>query len=62
MVSVFHNSPVRRRWRSSAQHLDETEFIEVVELPLDELRQRLRTGELWNTDTIYMGLDYLNLL
>ena len=48
--------------RISAQHLDETEFIEVVELPLNELRQRLRAGELWNTDTIYMGLDYLNLL
>lgn len=41
---------------------DEREPIEVVEITLDELRKHLRTGELTDVATGYMGLDFLGLL
>ena len=44
------------------QELDETEFIEVVLLPLAEFRQLLQSGELTDVKTGYLGLDYLKLL
>ena len=42
--------------------LDDTEFIEVVKMPLGEFRQLLRSGELTDVKTAYLGLDFLNLL
>lgn len=41
---------------------DDTEFIEVVELGLDEFRKHLRSGQLTDIETAYLGLDYLGLL
>ncbi len=44
------------------QELDENEFIEVVEMPLEDFREHLRSGELSDVDVGYLGLDYLGLL
>lgn len=41
---------------------DSTEFIEVVELSLDEFRNHLRAGQLTDIEIGYLGLDYLGLL
>ena len=42
--------------------LDENEFIEVVLMSLPEFREHLRSGQLTDVQTGYMGLDYLDLL
>jgi len=44
------------------QELDDSEFVEVVEISLKELRKHLRSGELTDVETGYLGLDYLDLL
>jgi len=44
------------------QKLDETEFIEVVTMPLKEFRKHLQTGRLTDIEVAYLGLDFLNLL
>jgi ADP-ribose pyrophosphatase len=44
------------------QRLGRDEFIEVVELPLAEFRQHLRSGQLTDVEVGYLGLDYLKLL
>ncbi|MEI6045778.1 MAG: NUDIX hydrolase [Chloroflexota bacterium] len=44
------------------QKTDEGEFIEVVEMPLVKFRDHLRSGELTNATTGYLGLDFLKLL
>lgn len=41
---------------------DDTEFIEVVELSMDEFRDHLRGGQLSDIETGYLGLDFLKLL
>jgi ADP-ribose pyrophosphatase len=41
---------------------EETEFIEVVEIPLDDFRNHLRSGQLSDVDVGYISLDYLKLL
>ena len=42
--------------------MDPNELIEVVELPLEEFRALLRSGQLTDVATGYLGLDYLGLL
>ena len=44
------------------QNLDENEFIEVVEMPLDDFKKHLRSGELTDIETGYLGLDFLKLI
>jgi len=44
------------------QQLDEFEFIEVVEMPLEEFRAHLRQGGLTDVATGYQGLEFLKLL
>ena len=44
------------------QQLDKNEFGEVVLMPLKEFREHLRSGELTDVETGYLGLDFLNLL
>lgn len=46
----------------TGQDLDPLEDIEVVLLPLDELRRRLPTGQLGTTEQIYLALDRAGLL
>jgi ADP-ribose pyrophosphatase len=41
---------------------DETEFIEVVKMPLKDFREHLRSGQLTDVDVGYIGLDFLKLL
>ncbi|MBN2147135.1 MAG: NUDIX hydrolase [Anaerolineales bacterium] len=41
---------------------DSGEFIDVVEMPLADFRRHLRSGQLSDVETGYMGLDYLGLL
>lgn len=42
--------------------LDENEFVEVTTLSLAEFRTLLRSGELSDVESGYLGLDYLGLL
>ncbi|MEA1963188.1 MAG: NUDIX hydrolase [Patescibacteria group bacterium] len=44
------------------QELDELEFAEVVEMPLNDFRSHLRSGKLTDVESGYLGLDYLKLL
>lgn len=41
--------------------LDENEFIDVVELPLEEFKKLLQSGELTDSKTAFYGLEYLKL-
>jgi ADP-ribose pyrophosphatase len=42
--------------------LDENEFMEVVLMSVPEFRAHLRSGELTDIETGYLGLDYLGFL
>jgi len=48
--------------KNSEQKLDETEFIEVELLSIDEFRELLRSGKMTDVQVGYLGLDYLKLL
>ncbi len=41
---------------------EDTEFIQVVEMPLEAFRTVLRNGRLTNVEGAYMALDFLGLL
>ena len=49
-------------YKSGEQKLDDTEFVEVVEMGLADFREHLRSGELTDVECGYLGLDYLDLL
>ena len=44
------------------QKLDATEFIETVEVPLEDFKKHLRNGQLTDIESGYLGLDHLKLL
>ena len=44
------------------QKLDNTEFAEVVLMPLNEFRELLKNGQNTDVEAGYIGLDYLKLL
>jgi ADP-ribose pyrophosphatase len=44
------------------QQLDDTEFVEVVLMPLMDFRTHLRSGKLTDVEVGYLGLDVLGLL
>lgn len=44
------------------QHLDDHEFIEVVEMSIADFKQHVRSGNLTDVAGAYMGLEKLNLL
>ncbi|MFH1207788.1 MAG: NUDIX hydrolase [Patescibacteria group bacterium] len=48
--------------KAAKQTLDETEFADVVLMPLGEFRDLLRSGKLTDIEVGYLGLDYLKLL
>jgi ADP-ribose pyrophosphatase len=62
MTIVRYNFVVTNCRKLREPQPDEYEFIETVEMPLDDFRQHLRTGELSDVSTGYLGLDYLKLL
>lgn len=44
------------------QQLDATEFIEVVEMPIQEFREYIKTGQTTDVESAYLALDFLKLL
>lgn len=44
------------------QKLDDSEFAQVVLLPLDDFRKLLRSGQMTDVEIAYLGLDFLGLL
>lgn len=44
------------------QKLDDSEFVEVVEMALEDFRNHLRSGQLTDVQVGYLGLDFLGLL
>ncbi|MBF0299713.1 MAG: NUDIX hydrolase [Oligoflexia bacterium] len=48
--------------KTQEQKLDDTEFVDVIEVTLEDFRKHLRTGELTDVECGYLGLDYLGLL
>jgi|SRR3989339_325876 len=44
------------------QKLEDNEFTEVVEMSLEDFKKHLRSGQLTDVESGYMGLDYLKLL
>jgi len=44
------------------QNLEDTEFLEVVLMPLSKFREHLKTGQLTDMEAGYLALDYLDLL
>ncbi|MEI7741991.1 MAG: NUDIX hydrolase [bacterium] len=42
--------------------LDENEFVEIVQMPLPEFRNLLRSGQMTDVEVGYLALDYLGLL
>ncbi|MHA2293642.1 MAG: NUDIX hydrolase [Candidatus Hodarchaeales archaeon] len=59
---VRHNFVATQCHKVQNQKLDSTEFIEIVEQPLEEFRNHLRSGQLTDIETAYLGLDFLDLL
>lgn len=65
-------SPYSTKWRNTIvvtnckqiakQKTDESEFIEVVLMPLNEFRDYIKSGKLTHIESAYMGLDYLGIL
>ncbi|MFH1047792.1 MAG: NUDIX hydrolase [Patescibacteria group bacterium] len=58
-IGVRHHFVALNCVRAHTQMLDENEFIEVVDVPFDEFLHLLRTGEIVDTATAFLGLDYL---
>ncbi len=48
--------------RVSEPKLDPNEDIEVLLLSMEDFRKQLRTGNMTDVETAYLGLDYLELL
>jgi ADP-ribose pyrophosphatase len=44
------------------QKLDDTEFIEIVEMPLAEFREHVKSGQMTDIECAYLALDFLKLL
>ncbi|MCD4705255.1 NUDIX hydrolase [bacterium] len=59
---VRHNFVATNCRKIQEQNLDKNEFIQVVKMSLNDFREHLRTGELTDIETGYIGLDYLELL
>jgi len=43
------------------QKLDDSEFAEIIKMPLEDFKKHLRSGQLTDVESGYMGLDYLKL-
>lgn len=61
-TSTVHCFVATDCYKKEEQKLDSTEFIEVVEMPLADFREHLKSGQLIDPQVSYLGLDYLNLL
>lgn len=45
-----------------AQDLDPKEFIEIVEMPLTEFREHIKSGQMTDIECAYLAMDFLKLL
>ena len=61
-TGVRHNFVAINCSRTHEQQNDENEFIEAIEMPLEEFKRHLRSGELTDVTTGYLGLVHLGLL
>jgi ADP-ribose pyrophosphatase len=61
-TKVTYNYTATNCRKVSSQNLDSNEFIEVLEISLEDFRKHLRSGELTDVATGYLGLDSLGLL
>lgn len=59
---VYYSFVATNCRRIQDQKLDPEEFIEVVVIPLSQFREHVRSGQLTDTVTGYVGLDVLGLL
>ena len=48
--------------KENEQHLDDAEFIEIVEMPLEDFKTHLRGGQLTDVAVGFIGLDFLDLI
>ena len=59
---IRHNFVATGCYKVQEQDLGDNEFVKVVEMSLDDFRKHLRTGELTDVESGYLGLDFLQLL
>jgi len=59
---VRYNFVATQCHKVQVQQLNAAEFIEVVESPMDDFRNHIRSGKLTDIEVAYLGLDYLGLL
>ena len=59
---VKHSFVATNCYKVSEPQHSEHEFVEVVEMGLDEFRAHLRSGRLTDVEPGYLGLDFLKLL
>jgi len=60
--SFVFNVKVTSPTHASVSPFATTKGIEVVLLSLNDFREKIRTGKMTDTETAYLGLDYLKLL
>ena len=61
-TALRHNFVATNARPVGSQHLDPSEFIQVVEMSLPAFRAHLRSGNLTDVETGYLCLDYLGKL
>jgi len=61
-IGERHNFVATNCRRTQEQQLDDNEFIESIEMPLDQFMKLLRSGQLSDVTTGYLCLDHLGLL
>jgi len=71
-VTIIHVSPYSNMLihcfvatnckKTTNQHLDEKEFISVIEKTLDEFKKQLRSGKLSDINVAYLCMDFLQML
>lgn len=59
---IRYNFVATQCYKVGNKQPDDTEFIEVIEMPLEDFRNHLRSGKLTDIETGYLGLDFLGLL
>ncbi len=56
---ISHNFVAMHCKKIADPKLDANEFVDVIEMPLEQFRAHLRTGELTDVAAGYVGLDFL---
>jgi len=48
--------------KTQEQKLEDNEFADVVEMSLEDFRKHLKTSNLTDVESMYLGLDFLGML